>query len=111
MSFLPRIPCLHAYHFSGMRRNAPRPRRGHESSAIKVLVGSRRPTLSVLICECLLRSRKDRIVGLLGAVIRQGLGLFGKAHGVKHGRIVLMGEIAAQPEKKTAPLLPPPLSP
>src|SRR5262249_37753901 len=85
--------------------NAPRPRRSHESSAIKILVGSRSPMLSVLICECLLRSHKDRIVGLLGAVLRQSLGLFGEAHGVKHGRIVLMREIAAQPEQERPSVL------
>ncbi len=51
-----------------------------------------------LIGKRLLGDGKHAVIGLLGTVLRQRLGLLGKIHGVEHGRVFLVAEIAAQPE-------------
>src|ERR1700722_5611772 len=51
-----------------------------------------------LIRKSLFSRRKHAVVGLLGAGLRQGLGLVGGIHGVEHPRVFLVAEIAVQPE-------------
>jgi hypothetical protein len=51
-----------------------------------------------LITEGLLGGGQDALAGLLGAKLGQRFGPVGKIHGVEHGRVLLVAEIAAQPE-------------
>src|ERR1700721_871728 len=55
-----------------------------------------------LIGERLFGGGQDVVAGLLGAILRQGLGLFGKPRRVQYGGVVLVAEIAAQPKQKRA---------